>query len=410
MAEQGTSREALPGPLEGIKIVEYGVFHAGPGANAILADMGADVVKIETGSGDPERFWVDVGGLSFAVPEGSLTFEASNRNKRDIYLNIETPQGREVFRRLIIGADVFLTNLRISTKRKMELDYEAIRRINPRIIHANVNGYGPRGPMADLGAFDPLGMARSGMLFVTGADMPMMLHMGILDQATAIAASHAILAALVYRERHGKGQEVFVSLFSTGMWLTYFNLLLKTFLNIDRLPPHDRTRHPPLRNVFLCKDGKFIMGTHHPEPKYWPLLCDAVGRPELMEDPRFTTEELRKQNAPALVAIFDEIFATKTRDEWMVLFQERGMMFSPVQTAAEVPDDPQAIANDYIVPFDHPRLGKVKIPGYPAHFSECSAGTRSAAPTIGQHTDEILREIGYDAEAIATLRAEGIVR
>jgi crotonobetainyl-CoA:carnitine CoA-transferase CaiB-like acyl-CoA transferase len=165
-----------------------------------------------------------------------------------------------------------------------------------------------------------------------------------------------------------------------------------------------------LRNAFLCKDGKFVIGTHHPEPKYWPLLCDAAETPELMEDPRFATEDLRKENAPALIAIFDEVFATKTRDEWMVLFQERGMMYSPVQTSAEVPDDPQALVNGYIVPFDHPRLGKVQIPGYPAHFSACRAGTKSAAPTIGQHTDEVLRELGYGEEGIAAMRAEGIIR
>lgn len=411
MAFHDEDRESLPGPLEGIRIVEYGVFHAGPGADAILGDMGADVVKIECWEGDPERYWTDVGGLNFSLPgAGSLTFEASNRNKRGIYLDIETERGREVFHRLIRGADIFLTNLRTSTKKIMGLDYAAISQVNPTIIHANVTGYGPEGPMADLGAFDSLGMARSGMLYVTGSNLPTMMHMGILDQATAIAASHAILSALVFRERHGKGQEVQISLYGTGLWLLYFNLLMRTFLNIDRLPAQDRRNHSPLRNAFLCKDGKYVMGTHHPEPKYWPTLCEVTGMPELIDDPRFATEELRKANCPELIAIFDPVFATKTRDEWMEIFQARKMMFSSVQTIAEVPDDPQAIVNRYVLPFDHPRLGRVTIPGYPIHFSECRAGTRSAAPMIGEHTDVVLREIGYSDEDIAAMRQDGVIR
>ena len=411
MTQCAADQENLPGPLEGIRIVEYGVFHAGPGADAILGDMGADVVKIEFWEGDPERYWTDVGGVSFALPgAGSLTFEASNRNKRGIYLDIENERGREVFHRLIRGADVFLTNLRTSTKKSMGLDYATISQVNPNIIHANVTGYGPEGPMADVGAFDPLGMARSGMLFITGSAVPTMMHMGILDQATAIAASHAILSALVFRERHGRGQEVQISLYGTGLWLLYFNLLMKTFLNIERLPPEDRRNHSPLRNGFICKDGKFIIGTHHPESKYWPTLCEATGTPELADDPRFATEELRKTNCPELIDIFDQVFVTKTRDEWMEIFQERKMMFSPVQTIAEVPNDPQAIINGYVQPFDHPRLGRVTIPGYPIIFSACRAGTRSAAPMIGEHTDVVLREIGYSDDDIEALRREGVIR
>jgi crotonobetainyl-CoA:carnitine CoA-transferase CaiB-like acyl-CoA transferase len=407
----GNENRGLPGPLEGIRIVEYGVFHAGPGADAILGDMGADVIKIESGSGDPERYWTDVGGVDFSMPgTGSLTFEASNRNKRAICLDIATEKGREIFNRLVSGADVFLTNLRKTTKAKLGIDYAAISMINPRIIHANVSGYGPEGPMADLGAFDPLGMARAGMLFVTGASHPVMLHMGILDQATAIAASHAILSALVCRERRGIGQEVHVSLYSTALWLLQFNFLLNTFMHIEQLPPEDRYRHSPLRNAFSCKDGKWIIGTHHPEEKYWPRLCEAAGMPELLTDPRFASEEARSLHRRELIDLFDAVFATKTRDEWMELFQKLGMMFSPVQTIAEVPNDPQAIANDYVVPFDHPRLGRVTVPGYPVHFGACSAGMRTAAPVIGEHTDEVLREIGYGQDELDAMRKAGVIR
>ncbi|MBU2547501.1 MAG: CoA transferase, partial [Proteobacteria bacterium] len=306
-----------PGPLEGVRIVEYGVFHAGPGATAILGDMGADVVKIENGSGDPERFWTNVGRFDFAMDNGeSLMFEVSNRNKRGIYLNIQTGPGREVFHRLIQGADVFMTNLRKSTKARMGLDYERIARVNPRIVHANVSGYGPEGPMSDLGAFDPLGQARSGMTFITGSDHPLLIHLGVLDQATAIAASHAILAALFARERTGRGQEVHVSLYSTGLWLLYCNMMGNNLIGADMSKmAWDRSHNNPLRNAFVCKDGKWILGTHHPESRYWPTFCRATGQDQLLDDPRFADDQARKANCPELVALFDRVFAEKTRDE-----------------------------------------------------------------------------------------------
>lgn len=409
--EHPQREQKLSGPLDGIRIVEYGVFHAGPGANAILGDLGADVIKIESGIGDPERYWRDVGGLDFTLPSGdSLTFESSNRNKRGIFLDIETEKGRDVLYRLIRNADVFLTNLRKTTIVKIGIDYETLSKINPQIIHASVSGYGQKGPMSDLGAFDPLGMARSGMLFVTGAPHPVMMHLGILDQATAIAASHAILTALVCRERQGFGQAVHVSLFSTGIWLLYFNFLLSTFLNIETVPTSDRTHHSPLRNAFVCKDGKFVMGTHHPESKYWGPFCEATGQSALIDDPRFSTDEARKANASELIEIFDKVFLEKSRDEWMEVFQKYGLMISSVQTIAEVAADPQALINNYAVPFDHPKLGRLMVPGYPVRFSGCQAGMKSAAPDMGQHTDEVMKELGFSDREIINMKNDGVIK
>ncbi len=214
------------GPLAGIRIVEYGVFHAGPGAGAILGDLGAEVIKIEEAGGDPERYWTLLGGMDLSLPNGeSFMFEASNRNKRNISLDITTERGRKILHQMVQRADVFLTNLRPSTKTAMGIDYPTLSRVNPRLIHASVSGYGQQGPMRDIGAFDPLGQARSGMTFVTGNAEPTLMHLAILDQATAITLSHAILTALVVRERRGIGQEVHTSLYGTGLWLLYANLL-----------------------------------------------------------------------------------------------------------------------------------------------------------------------------------------
>jgi crotonobetainyl-CoA:carnitine CoA-transferase CaiB-like acyl-CoA transferase len=392
-------------------VVEYGVFHAGPGACAILGDLGAEVVKIEAELGDPERYWTRVGDVDFSLPGGgSLMFEFSNRNKKGIHLDIARPEGREVFHRLVRNADVFLTNLRKSTKEKMGLDYATLCGVNPKIIHANVSGYGPEGPVSDMGAFDPMGQARSGMMFATGSREPTLIHLGVLDQATAVATSHAILAALFSRERTGQGQEVHVSLYSTALWLLHANLMAVSMLSVDPSIPWERSRNSPLRNAFLCGDGKWVIGVHHPEEKYWPTFCEVMGLGHLLEDPRFSDETGRKQRNEELISLFDIAFATRTRDEWMELLPARGLMFCPVQRLQEVLEDPQARINDYLVRFDHPSLGPLRLPGYPAHFSGSWAGIRSKAPAIGEHTEEVLRDVGMNGEEIRTLRTKGVVR
>ena len=408
---QQDQKKHLPGPLEGIKVVEYGVFHAGPGATAILGDLGAEVIKIEAAAGDPERYWCQVGQLDMTQPNGqSFMFEVSNRNKKGLCLDIKTESGREVLHRLVGEADVFLTNLRKTTKARLGVDYQTLSQINPRLIHANVSGYGPDGPMEDLGAFDPLGLARSGMLFVTGNDQPALMQIGVLDQATAIAASHAIITALFTRERQGIGQEVHVSLFGTGLWLSYPNVMLSSVMSLDPNSSGGRLLHSPLRNVFCCADGKWIIGTHHPEEKYWETFCQATGREDLIHDPRFADNQARKENCAELVSLFDQVFAQKTRDEWMAIFLSRGLMFCSIQKYDEIATDPQALANDYMVPFEYPDLGEVMIPGYPAHFSACRAGTRKSAPSMGEDTDVILREAGYSQEEIAALKESGVVK
>lgn len=411
MHSQGNGIHDKPGPLDGIKVVEYGVFHAGPGCSAILGDLGADVIKIESGIGDPERYWTNVAGMDLAFENGAgAIFEATNRNKKGIYLDIETSEGRDILNRLVGKADVFLTNLRKSTKSALGIDYEAISQVNPKIIHANVSGYGPEGPMSDVGAFDSMGQASTGMMFVTATPEPAILRLGILDQATAIAASHTVLTALFARERTGKGQEVHVSLYSTALWLQQLNVMISNTLSVDPCGPICRDEHSPLRNCFCCKDGKWIMGTHHPEERYWATFCKVSGKAELVDDPHFTNQAGGPVNYPGLIPIFDEVFATKTRDEWMDIFYENGLMFCAVKTLQEVETDPQAITNNYVVPFDHPVHGRLNIPGYPAHFSEFSAGPRSHAPAIGEHTDQVLGEMGYADEAIRRLREEGVVR
>ena len=400
-----------PGPLTGITVVEFGVFHAGPGAGAILGDLGANVIKIEENIGDPLRHWTRVGAAIFGVDHGkSPMFEFSNRNKRSLYLDIKTEEGWSVFNRLIETADVFLTNLRKTTKINMKIDYDSIRSINPKIIYAGVSGYGKKGPVSDTGAYDPLGQARSGMMFLTDSNEPKLIQLAILDQATAITASHAIMTALFIRERYGIGQEVHNSLYSTALWLTYANLMLSNFgVDVSELN-WVRSRNDVLRNSYCCKDGKWIICTHHPTERYWPTLCEATGQQALMTDPRFKDQESRNNHNEELVDYFDRVFAEKNQDEWIDILTQAGLMFSPVQGMKNVLDDIQAIENNYVVEFEHPGFGKMKMPGYPIEFSTFSAGIRNRSPEIGEHTDEILSGLGYSEEEITSLKNKNVVK
>jgi formyl-CoA transferase len=400
-------------PLEGIRIIELGIFVAAPGAAAILGDLGADVVKIESWTGDPGRYLAKIGkSQPMALKNGdSLVFHAANRSKKGICIDLGKEKGREIFYRLIAGADVFVTNLRKNTLTKLGAAYADLSKVNPRIIYASVSGYGPEGPMKDVGAFDPLGLAYSGMMYMTGSSEPLHIPPSVapLDQATAISTSHAILTALLARERQGIGQEIHISLYSTGMWLMYISHMAAQLLSLSP-KAWNRYENTPLGNYSRCKDGKWIMGIHHPEEKYWPPFCEATGQTALLKDPRFADHESRLENCAELVAIFDKVFATRTRDEWVKILVDMGLMFVKVQDFEEVQNDPQALLNGYVVNFDDPRLGKVKIPGYPVHFSANRAGTRSLAPVLGEHTDQIMGQVGYTDKEIEELRRAGVIK
>lgn len=263
--------------------------------------------------------------------------------------------------------------------------------------------------MQAIGAFDPLGQACSGMMFATGGELPAPLHIGILDQATAITLSHSILAALLARERHGVSQELQVSLYGSALWLQHINMMLASVLDIDPSVTSDRSKHSPLRNVFCCKDGEWVMCTHHPEEKYWATFCKVMGTEELLSDRAFTDETGKPLQPAVLNTRFDEIFATRTRDEWMTDFMLNELMFAPIQRVTDVEKDPQALLNGYVRPGNYPGLGHIGVPGYPAYFSECRPGIRTRAPDKGEQTDDIMSDLGYNAAAVEKLKKDGVI-
>jgi len=405
--------EEKPRPLEGIRVLDCGLFHAGPGGPAILGDLGAEVIKIEQpGVGDPIRMAGVIGSIQFGVVGGKgLFFEGANRGKKGITLNLKSEKGQAILYRLVEQSDVFMTNMRPGAVEKLKIGYPILREINPRLIYATVSAYGPKGPDRNNGGFDYQGQARSGLMYSMGEEgmPPIVSQFGIVDQATAIMTSHQILSALFMRERTGIGQEVHLSILSAAMNLLYFNILMTTAGGMT-VPRHRRATENPMRNYYECGDGRWLMMTLTPPERHWGPLCAAFGEPELENDPRYDTDEKRSASSEELVRRFDEIFATRPRDEWLRIFREHDLFGCAVNALDELASDPQVIENDYLVDFDHPDMGRVKIPGYPVHFSESSAGTRLPSPNLGEHNLEVLSELcGYSEEEIEALRAEGVV-
>lgn len=236
---------------------------------------------------------------------------------------------------------------------------------------------------------------------------PLVFHYGVIDQATAIMASHAILTSLIMRERDGKGQEVHVSILGSALFLAYSNFMHSLFMNSEA-PRHRRSRTDPLRNYYPCKGGGWFSFSLPPHWDPWRKFCQAIGNPELGKDPRFDSQESRTENCEELIAILDGVFATRTSKEWHRIFGEHDLISSPVNTTLDLKDDTQIVENRYIVDFEDPSLGSIKLPGYPVHFSQARAGTTKLAPALGEHTEQILKELGYNEEQIKGLRAEGV--
>lgn len=400
--------------LAGIRVLDWGAFYAGPAASAILGDLGAEVIKLEEpGRGDPTRPAPHYGKASFATPDGTnLFFEAANRNKLSVTVDLNKEAGREVVYRLVANCDVFSTNIRRMGRETKQMTYQVLSRYNPRLIYAVVSGFGPKGPDSDVGAFDIQGQARSGLMLAMGEpDMPpQVVQFGVIDQATAIMASYSIVLALLMRERTGQGQEVHTSLLSTSLYLQYCNLLHALILGRD-VPRFNRRDTDVTRNYYRCRDGEWLFVTVPPRwQNGWQVFCNSLGHPELVSDPRFDTREKRMQHAGELTGIIDGIFAARTRDEWRRVLSAFDYPFAPVNRQTDLEHDRQIVENDYVVDFDHPRMGKVKIPGFPFHFSASSPRTRAAAPGVGEHTEEVLMRVGgYSAAEVARLKRDGVI-
>jgi crotonobetainyl-CoA:carnitine CoA-transferase CaiB-like acyl-CoA transferase len=396
----------MPGPLEGVRVVEISLFQQGPVAGMRLGDLGADVIKIEPKAGDPARGFMRIIGAMVGLKGRNYYFEHCNRNKRSIVIDLRTPEGKEVFFKLIDTADVFLNNMSIDAPERMGIGPDVLLARNPRLVYAHASGWGRKGPDAEEHSFDYTGIARSGLMMSCGENgaPPTQILPGIGDESGALACACGVMAALYAREKTGKGQVVDTSLMggliaSLGLIMAAPSILGQEFPREVRALAGN-----PLYNHYRCQDGKWIALAHLQPNRYWPKVCTALGLQHLIDDPKFATIESRSVNAEELVAVFDRQFATRPRHEWIEMLNKEECISTPVQTPTEVADDPQALANNYFVYYDHPVHGKTKMVGFPWDFSDTPATCRLPAPELGEHTEQILAEIGYSAEQMEELR------
>jgi crotonobetainyl-CoA:carnitine CoA-transferase CaiB-like acyl-CoA transferase len=400
----------MAGPMEGVRVVELGVWIAGPAAGGVLADWGADVVKIEPPTGDPARTFQQMMGGD--MPNNPV-FELDNRSKRSIVLDLATQEGRSIAAELIDAADVFVTNVRAPALARAGLDHATRLAANPRLIYGHITGYGLEGPDADRAAFDISAFwARSGiahLLTVPGGDPPFQRG-GMGDHSTGVQFAGAISAALFARERSGEGQLVSTSLLRQGVYTVGFDL--NTLLGWGVHPAIGRREAmgSPTVNNYRAGDGRrfWIVGLEG--ARHWPPLARCVGHEEWLDDARFLTPADRARNAVALIALLDEVFATKPLDEWAEIFsQEEDMFWAPINAPEDIVNDPQLRHAGGLV--DVPdEYGSTTMIATPADFHGTPWAPRWIAPRLGEHSAEVLKELGRTDEEIGALARRGVVR
>ncbi|HLJ63375.1 MAG TPA: CaiB/BaiF CoA-transferase family protein [Stellaceae bacterium] len=401
----------MSGLFSGLKVLDVASFIAAPAAATVLADFGADVIKIEPpGAGDPWRSaYVQPG-----MPESDRNYcwTVDSRNKRSLALDLKNPEGRRILGRLVAGADIFITNYPLQVRRRLGIAAEQLLPGNERLIYASFTAYGEEGLEADKPGFDTTAWwARSGLmdqLRVDGATPPAKSLPGMGDHPTAMTLFAAIVTALYRREKTGKGGHVGSSLLANGVWsnAVYVQAALAGARFTPR-PPRSALQSP-LNNHYCCGDGRWLMLTVSlaQQDKVWPEFCVTIGHPELAADPRFVDGEARGAHAPALVAILDRAFAREDGAVWQGLLQRIGVACARVAEIRDVPDDPQMQANGVFAPMAE---GGERVVMSPFWIEDEDKAEPRPAPALGQHTDPILREAGFAQSEIETLRAKGAV-
>lgn len=389
--------------LKGIKVLDLSRVLAGPFASQILGDLGAEVIKVEKPvAGDITRSWgpPSTGGES-------AYYLSANRNKKSITLNIK--RGREVLEKLMKWADILLVNFRMDTLENMELTYEDVKKINPEIIYGLITGFGTSGPYRDKPGFDILAQAMGGIMSVNGEKegKPMKVPVAIDDIVSALYLVTGILAALRYRERTGEGQMVDVALLDSQVsWLVNLaSSYLMTGDNPERYGNQHQTIVP--YQAFEVKDGYIIVAVG--SKKQWKSFCEVIDRPEWEEDPDFSRNEKRVKNRDRLIGEIEEILKMKSKEEWVCEFNENDVPAGPINKFSDVFDDPQVKHRDMVVEMEHPTAKKVKLVGSPLKMSNTPVEFTKYPPLLGEHTEEVLKGLGYSGREIQEFREKEII-
>ena len=391
----------MAGALDGIKILEMANYISGPFASMLLADLGAEVIKIEIpGRGDPFRGWGDV--------PYSPTFCSLNRNKRSLSLNVQEAEGKGIFMRLVRDADVIIENMRPGVLDRMGIGYEAVRAVNPRIVYCSISGYGSDGPYSDRPGYDTIGQAMGGLLSVlTDLDSPKGVGASLSDLLTGLYACYAVQGALIGRERKGIGQRVETSLLQATVAFGAENAV--RYLASGLVPDRNTRVHMAQVYAFSAADGlPFVIHLSSPQ-KFWHSLAEAIDRPELKDDPRFVNRDARNKNYNALHAILKEKFATGPREHWLTVLKKHDVPSAPLLNLKEVFEDPQVKHLGMLVEMAHPRMGAVRLVGSGIRMSETPPQMKLPPPSAGENTAEILNALGYDEESVANFRNKGVI-
>ena len=405
----------MPGILEGVKVVSFSQVVAMPATTTILADWGADVIKVEPLWGDWQRSLVSFNDtpllLDLEKGEIQLHFEFLNRNKRSIAVNLRTEQGKHIMSRLLKDIDVFVTNYSVDVLERFGLDYISLKDKYPELIHCLLTGYGTKGPKSRDRGYDYVAAwSYGGIMDLVTADPsnpPAIQRPGMMDMVASAHMLAGICGALYHKQKTGKGQSIELSLYHTAAWTIGLDVQVALFGNLPK--KWDRHRMPnPMYNSYQTKDGRWIMMVH-PNQEYWAPFCKAIGKPDWINEPRYATMESREENREEIISLLDKLFATKTWLEWEKTFRENDLIFSVNQTISEILDDEQAIANNFYTDIEHPVTGTARLLNSPIQFSETPPEVRSVAPPVGAHTEEILLECGYSWEEIAEFKEQGVI-
>jgi crotonobetainyl-CoA:carnitine CoA-transferase CaiB-like acyl-CoA transferase len=373
-----------------------GHFVAVPSGAAVLADWGAEVLKIEPLTGEPQR-----GIMALSPSPVNWRFEVHNRNKKSLALDLKTEKGRDILYTLVKASDVFMSNYELA----------ALSGTNPRLVYALLTGYGTEGPDKDRRGFDmAAAWANTGMQYLLSesGSIPPTQRGGVMDRTVGFHMVAGILAALLHRERTGQRQLLELSLYHSGVWMLAADLQVA----LGGLPvaPYDRDKAlNPLVGKYRTGDDRWIQLVMLQSDLSWHDFCQALERPDLENDPRFIDMVIRAQHCEELINILDEVFARRSADEWETTLREHNCIYGRVRTPDEVITDPQAQANDFFTEVEHPVVGRTRMVTTPVRFHQNPASLRRTAPETGQHTEEVLLELGYDWDDIARLKDEGII-
>ena len=402
-------------PLQGIKVLDLGIAVAAPFGASMLSDMGAEVIKVERTQGEVTRLGLPAGiddmldTSSVGKANDKADWMAFNRGKKDLAIDIRAEKGLEVVLKLAKEADVVIQSFRPTVAERLHVGYEDIKKINPKVIYCSFSGYGETGPVAHRAGGDMWAQAMSGMVSVLGypGGAPMMLPIPAGNHLGGVLVAYAVMTALFVRERTGQGQAITVNNLDSAMYLQ-FSGFAKYLTDGEKQEKMGRSYEAPPFGPFRAKDGDIM--TIFGNGPMWPAFCKMLGVENLIDDPRFNTDDARIKNRELIGNILDEVFSKKTRAEWSQIFRDNKMRCDPCLNYKEVVEHPQVAANDMITSVKHPTRGEVKLLNLPVKLKGTPGKIQGPSPLLGEHTEEILKKLDYSAKDISEMEQQGIIK